>query len=191
MARAYRDWAEMVYAFWNGTMTDATTGAVTDHYATTGNNHTCTKSVNEAFTYNEGLMLGAATVLGHGADAARFASRLTTAHVKNGSPAGPPVLYDNCEGSCSCCDCQSFKGVAARELSRWLGSPLAAQHPALKASAAQVLADSAAAVWNNARGTGPHGPLFSARWAECAGCTACGYEAAGHTSTIFALLTQV
>ena len=101
------------------------------------------------------------------------------------------VLHDTCESSCSCCDCQSFKGVAARELARWLKSPLAARRPALRARAAKVLADSAAAVWSNARVEGRHGPLFTARWAACGGCSACALEAAGQTSAAFALLSQV
>ncbi len=63
-------------------------------------------------------MLGAATVLGHAADAARFASHL----VMNQTVGA--VLFDGCETSCECCDCQSFKGIAIRELARWLRSSI-------------------------------------------------------------------
>ena len=50
--------------------------------------------------------------------------------------------------------------------------------------AAKVLADSAAAVWSNARVEGRHGPLFTARWAACGGCSACALEAAGQTEKL-------
>ena len=131
-------------------------------------------------------------MLGYDNDAARFAHRLATVQVKPASPGGPPVLHDSCEDSCNCCDCQSFKGVAVRELDRWLKSPLAARRPELQRSVATVLANSAAAVWENARSNGTDGPLFSSRWAECTAgtCSACGFEAASHTSAVFALLTQ-
>jgi hypothetical protein len=146
-------------------------------------------------------MLGAATALGHPADAARFARRLATAYVpvppprtgvrsrelqvlsenlglarpfsevaaaaapnratqRAAVPDGGAVLRDSCEdsGCTSCCDCQSFKGIAARELVRWLNSPLAtyggARGAELRAAVVKVLADSAAAVWDNARGQG-------------------------------------
>ena len=64
---------------------------------------------------------------------ARFAARLTAAHVKPATPGGSPVLFDSCETSCGGFDCPSFKGVAVRELARWLASPLAEKQPALKA----------------------------------------------------------
>lgn len=79
MAGSYLEFAGMVYHFWNKTMTDSATGEVTDHYtvphrttnaATDGNSNAdaqatqpCEK-VSWSFTYNEGLMLGAATALG-------------------------------------------------------------------------------------------------------------------------------
>jgi hypothetical protein len=77
-------------------------------------------------------------------------------------PDGGAVLRDSCEdsGCTSCCDCQSFKGIAARELVRWLNSPLAtyggARGAELRAAVTKVLADSAAAVWDNARGQGAY-----------------------------------
>jgi hypothetical protein len=101
--------------------------------------------------------LGAATALGYEADAARFAARLITAHVKSsatttsdsdGQPAASAgIMFDGCETSCTGFDCPSFKGVAVRELARWVTSPLAAKQPTLKARATKVLAASAAAVW--------------------------------------------
>lgn len=190
MAFEYTKFGTMIYTFWNRTMTDAVTGQVTDHYVLNGAGACDKSSDTESFTYNEGLMLGAATALGFEADAARFASRLITVHVKPSTPGGPPVLSDGCETSCTGFDCPSFKGVAVRELARWLKSPLATKQPALKASVTKVLADSAAAVWENARSDGHTGPVFSATWARST-APACKYEAAAHTSAVFALLTQV
>ena len=46
------------------------------------------------FTYNEGLMLGAATALGHARDAARFARHIVESETKGG------ILYDTCEHEC-------------------------------------------------------------------------------------------
>jgi predicted alpha-1,6-mannanase (GH76 family) len=113
-------WAERVYGFWNGSMTDAASGAVTDHYKT--ENGSCTE-VGWSFTYNEGLMLGAATALANATsapaysrDAARFAGHLVLVQTRD------RILFDGCEGQCTCCDCQSFKGIAVRELARWVGA---------------------------------------------------------------------
>ena len=139
---AYRSWATKVYRFWNRTMTDPATGAVTDHYNVSIEWSQCGKVIEGPFSCkyktklsvacvdclsdrlcivlsdNEGLMLGAATVLGHAADAGRFAS-----HLVMNQTVGT-VLFDGCETSCKCCDCQSFKGIAIRELARWLRSPI-------------------------------------------------------------------
>ena len=80
-------WAERVYGFWNGSMTDAASGAVTDHYKT--ENGSCTE-VGWSFTYNEGLMLGAATALANATsapaysrDAARFAGHLVLVQTRD------------------------------------------------------------------------------------------------------------
>lgn len=195
MAQAYRDWAEQVYSFWNQTMTDAVTGVVADCLVV-NRSGACTRSMHGGGTYNEGLMLGAATALGHDADAARFATRLATAMVAP-SIDGAPVLHDACEDSCDCCDCQSFKGVAVRELHRWLGSSLSLHHPTLRDNVTRVLSDSAAAVWEHARQEGDHGPLFSSCWsrvvssADKGNCSSCSFNAAAQTSAIFALLSQV
>ena len=138
------------------------------------------------------MQLGAATVLGNEADAARFATRLSTAHVKpTDSASGSPVLFDGCEVSCTGFDCPSFKGVAVRELTRWIKSPLATKLPTLHASAKKILANSAAAVWNNARADGQTGPLFSATWAKSASPACSKYNAAAHVSAVFALFSQV
>ena len=184
MARAYREYAEMVYLHWNETMTNGSTGAVFDRVEVAG----CSVST-AGFTHNVALMLGAATTLGHGVDAARFARRLATAQVVPAAPGGSPVLHDGCEARCGDIDCASFKGVAARELSRWLASPLSPLWPKLRARVADVLAGSAAAVWTIARSDGPSGPLFSSQWAAKR-TSACGFEAAAQTSAVFALLTQ-
>ena len=89
---------------------------------------TCSKH-EELFTYNEGLMLGAATALAnataspaYAADAARFAKHLVEkqTELKLGR-----VLVDSCDwGESPCHDCSQFKGIAYRELARWLRSGL-------------------------------------------------------------------
>ena len=79
------------------------------------------------------------------------------------------MLSDDCDTSCKGTDCPSFKGVAVRELARWVQSPAASQHPVLQASAAKVLSKSAAAVWDNARVMGQTGPMFSATWPKATG----------------------
>lgn len=206
----YLEWGQRVYLFWNATMTDPQTGAVTDHYNAGGTppspapppiHHNCSHtedccgdlprgspaynkcatpsgcesrgccwdqnspphnwcsgkpnvssptrrvrntescSLNHAsWTYNEGLMLGAATALAaaaassngstsaalqgrYGADAARFASHLVSAQTEQKEGR---VLVDSCDwGETPCHDCSQFKGIAYRELGRWLRSPLA------------------------------------------------------------------
>ena len=181
-------WAEETYSFWNATMTNATSGHVTDHWLIVdGLNGTECVPVSWSFTYNEGLMLGAATVLGHARDAARFARRIIDAETRDGG-----VLFDTCEGNCACCDCQSFKGVAIRELSRWLRSPLAAPSE-LVADVRRAINASANAVWDLARVDGGKGvgPLFKASWSEPdpqLNRTPCLLNAAAQTSAIFALM---
>jgi endoglycosylceramidase len=188
-------WAEQTYAFWNASMTNPTSGYVTDHWLIVdGLNGTECVPVEWSFTYNEGLMLGAATVLGHARDAARFARRIVEAETRNGG-----VLFDTCEQSCGCCDCQSFKGVAIRALARWLRSPLAASSaPAVVAGATRTVNASATAVWNLARVDKSKGvgPLFSASWSAPGPTTRredsehmpCRLNAAAQTSAIFALM---
>lgn len=137
------------------------------------------------------MQLGAATSLGYEIDAARFAARLMVAHVKPADVGGPPVLSDGCETSCTGFDCPSFKGIAVRELARWARSHGAVKQPQLKATAAKVLSDSAAAVWQNARTVAQTGPLFSCRWAKSSTPACTKYNAAAHASAVFALITQV
>lgn len=251
----YLEWGQRVYGFWNATMTDPQTGAVTDHYNTDGTppspspppvHHNCSHledccgalprgspaykecttpngcesrgccwdennpphnwcsgktnssapspqvrgselcTLNHAsWTYNEGLMLGAATALAaataqsnddstsdalqlqYAADAARFASHLVSSQTeqKHGR-----VLVDSCDwGETPCHDCSQFKGIAYRELGRWLRSPLAAastERLLLKQSVHRLLHDSAALVWEGRQeGTRWDGPLFATGWA--------------------------
>ncbi len=256
----YLEWGRRVYHFWNATMTDPQTGAVTDHYNTDSTppspppvHHNCSHledccgtlprgspayrecttpngcesrsccwdenspphnwcsgkpnssapsprlrgsescTLNHAsWTYNEGLMLGAATTLAaaiaesyggrsstsdvlqlqYAADAARFATHLVSSQteLKNGR-----VLVDSCDwGETPCHDCSQFKGIAYRELARWLRSPLGSdglgddrtEHLELKQSVRRLLNDSAALVWEGRQeGTGWDGPLFATGWA--------------------------
>jgi len=182
-------WGKLVFSYWNETMSNASTGAVIDHVK-------CSKGSCEPvlwdFTYNEGLMLGAATALGHARDSARFVGRIV---MDQTTPGG--VLRDSCECSHSlkALDCQSFKGVAIRELKRWLESPVSseAEDPALVAAAARVVKASAQAVWSTARQqneTGRDGgPLFTASWASAG--QGCLLNAAAQTSAVLALIAAV
>ena len=136
-------------------------------------------------------MLGAATVLGEATghkqytrDAARFANRILEAESTSGG-----VLFDTCEQHCGCCDCQSFKGVAIRELSRWLESHLSSSVPTVVARARQVVNASARAVWDAARVDEGQNVFFRASWsAHNLKTVPCSLDAASHTSAAFALL---
>ena len=105
--------------------------------------------------------------LQYAADAARFASHLVSSQTeqKHGR-----VLVDSCDwGETPCHDCSQFKGIAYRELGRWLRSPLAAastERLLLKQSVHRLLHDSAALVWEGRQeGTRWDGPLFATGWA--------------------------
>jgi predicted alpha-1,6-mannanase (GH76 family) len=144
----YLQFAQQVYAYWRTYMVDPTTFAVTDHITTGGT------LVKYRFTYNEGLMIGAAVEL-YGAthdpmylaDAHAIAGYMVTAETRNG------VLFDGDDTHCGG-DCAQFKGIGFRYLAQ-----LQAVDP--QPDVAAVLATSAQAIWDDARGSDD---LFAADW---------------------------
>jgi predicted alpha-1,6-mannanase (GH76 family) len=150
---AYLDFARQVYAYWRANMVEPDF-QVTDHINPDGT------KVSWRFTYNEGLMIGAAVELhlatGESAylqDAHRFAQfmlREETAATRFGN-----VLHDGSNTACGG-DCHAFKGPAFRYLA--LLHALTG-NPAYGA----VLAASAEAIWGLARTEAE--TLFSVSWA--------------------------
>jgi hypothetical protein len=110
----YLDFAKKVYAYWRANMVDPSSFEVYDHIDPTG---TITKY---KFTYNEGLMIGAAVAL-YGAtkdpaflvDAEHVAARMLAAETV--STTFGKVLFDGTNGGCGG-DCQQFKGIGYRYL---------------------------------------------------------------------------
>ena len=154
---------------------------------------TCSKH-EELFTYNEGLMLGAATALAnatgspaYAADAARFAKHLVEkqTELKLGR-----VLVDSCDwGESPCHDCSQFKGIAYRELGRWLRSGLGSSST-LQDRVRTLLDGSAAAIWEGRQeGAAWDGPLFGTGWA-LGSRKSCPPSAASQGSAAIALLTH-
>ena len=149
----YLAFAKQVYAYWLANMVDPTTHAVIDHTTTAG------ALVRYRFTYNEGLVIGAAVEL-YGAthdpqylaDAHAVAGYMLSAETKPTSDGN--VLNDGTNTSCGS-DCQQFKGIGYRYLAL-----LQATDP--RPEYAAVLAASAHAAWDLARGAGD---VFAPDWA--------------------------
>ncbi len=135
---SYLTFAKKVYAFWRANMVDPTTFAVSDHIAPNGT------VTNYKFTYNEGLMIGAALALGEADDANHIADYMLAKETKAG------ILNDGTNTGCSG-DCQQFKGIGFRYLAQ-LG----------RADVDAMLAASAQSIWANARATDGR---FAADWA--------------------------
>jgi len=129
--------AKDTYAFWIAHMVDRHTGQAADHLRTDGTR------VYWRFTYNEGLLVGAAVALhrvtgdeAYLRDARRLAAFLLAAETAP-TPFGP-VLSDgpDCTG-----DCDAFKGIAHRYLAE-----LVSEDPGVP-GVADLLAADAAAIW--------------------------------------------
>ncbi len=150
---AYLAFAEQVYAYWRANFVNAQ-GQVADHVnAGTG------KVLWWKFTYDEGLMIGAAAELHRAtggaaylADARAFAAWMIGS--ETASSGDGPVLDDGTTASCTG-DCAQFKGIGYRYLDL-LGS----FDPTISGTA--VLPSSPAAVWDFARGPGD---VFATDWA--------------------------
>ena len=129
---SYRAFADKVYAYWLATMVDPTTFQVFDHVAPGGD------ITKYRFTYNEGLMIGAAVALGKLDDAHHIAGYMLAHETAGG------VLFDGTNSKCTG-DCQQFKGIGYRYL-------LALHQADPRPEYAAVLASSAHAIWDDARG---------------------------------------
>ncbi len=108
--------AQRAYDHWRANMVISKTGQVVDNIPVSGT----PSSLTFTFTYNEGLMLGAALELHRATGESRYledahliAGRLVSFHVR-ASSAGP-VLFDGDAQTCQG-DCHQFKGIASRYL---------------------------------------------------------------------------
>lgn len=152
---SYLAFAQKVYAHWHAHMVDGNTHQVADHIDPKGG------IAWWRFTYNEGLMIGAAVDLygatkdpAYLADAQAIAGFLVA---KESTPGpGGAVLFDGNNAKCAG-DCAAFKGIGARYLTALDGvSP--------KQDYDGPLAASAAAIWTTARD--PGNTLFGVDWVE-------------------------
>jgi predicted alpha-1,6-mannanase (GH76 family) len=135
---SYAGFARQVYDFWLAHMVDPSTHQVADHIDPSG------AITRWKFTYNEGLMIGAALELGELADAHAIAGFMVSSETQNG------VLFDgaNCGG-----DCMQFKGIGYRYLAALVergGTP----------DEMLVARQSAEAIWDQARA----GDVFAIDW---------------------------
>ncbi|HUS37267.1 MAG TPA: glycoside hydrolase family 76 protein [Verrucomicrobiae bacterium] len=153
-AAAYLTFARQVFSFWSTQMVDSSTGQVCDHINPSG------EKVWWKFTYNEGLMIGAALELYEATGESTF---LTQAHRYAGfmvanevtATAHGNVLSDGSNATCTG-DCAQFKGPAYRYLAR-----LHARSP--RTAYANVLRASEEGIWNLARDAS--GNTFATCWA--------------------------
>ncbi|HVH47077.1 MAG TPA: glycoside hydrolase family 76 protein [Labilithrix sp.] len=154
---SYLAFAKKTYEFWAANMVDPATGHVYDNISSKGELNTAW-----SFTYNEGLMIGAAVALAH---AEKDASRLTLAHEiasymldkeTRPTPLGP-IISDGPCGSKGGDDGELFKGIGIRYLAElYLADP---SHTEYK----EAIVRSATAAWTYARD--PATNLISCDWA--------------------------
>jgi predicted alpha-1,6-mannanase (GH76 family) len=159
---AYLDFARQVYGFWHTNMVNLSTYQVSDHINPDGT------QVWWKFTYNEGLMIGAAldlheatgdtNYLAHAHAHARFMINNEVANTGYGK-----VLHDGSNTGCAG-DCAQFKSPAYRHLLRLY------ERDTSKTEYLNVLRASANAVWNLSRN--PSLNLFSISWTGPATATA-------------------
>jgi predicted alpha-1,6-mannanase (GH76 family) len=150
----YLTFAQQAFTFWAANMVDPTTHQVIDHLTPSG------QKVAWKYTYNEGLMIGAAVALAHAggssssiALAEQIASFVLTSETE--ASALGPILTDGTDAACTG-DCMQFKGIAARYLAAlYQADP---GHPEYLA----LLTRSAGAAWTIARD--PSSRLFGADW---------------------------
>lgn len=149
----YLTFAQQAFAFWEANMVDPTTHQVTDHITAAG------QKVAWKFTYNEGLMIGAAVALSHASgDAGTIPLAEPIASFMLGSETETStlgaVLNDGTDTGCTG-DCAQFKGIGARYLT---ALQQVDPHPAYLA----LLTASAGAAWTIARD--PASRLFGTDW---------------------------
>jgi predicted alpha-1,6-mannanase (GH76 family) len=113
---AYLEFARKVYAYWRANMVNPTSFQVLDHISPSG------LKTAWKFTYNEGLMIGAALALN---DATGEASFLDDAHryakfmlaQETAGEGAARILTDGTNTSCTG-SCMAFKGIGARYLAQ-------------------------------------------------------------------------
>jgi predicted alpha-1,6-mannanase (GH76 family) len=147
--------AKQAYAYWTANMVDPASHQVIDHITPAG------QKVGWKFTYNEGLVIGAAVAL---ANATGDPSTLALAHdvasfmlaSETVPTALGPVLSDGSDAQCTG-DCAQFKGIGARYLAELYSvGPSHAEYRAL-------LEQSAGGAWTLARD--PSTRLYGSDWA--------------------------
>jgi predicted alpha-1,6-mannanase (GH76 family) len=150
---AYLNFAQQVYSYWYSNMVNAATFQVGDHISPDGT------KVWWKFTYNEGLMIGAALELNEATGNVAYlvnAQNIGSFMIANEVASTPygSVLYDGANNDCAG-DCHEFKGPAYRYLMR-LYSRIG------QVAYYNVLKSSADAIWNLGRETNT--TIFSVHW---------------------------
>lgn len=151
---AHLAFARQAYEHWRSTMVDPATYQVFDHVNPDG------AIVRWRFTYNEGLMIGAAAELYAATGETRYlndAHAFAAAMVRDQTrpAAAGPILFDGTNTSCTG-DCAQFKGIGYRYL-----SALFRMDPSHR-EYRPVLEGSAAALWSLARNSNG---MFAIDWA--------------------------
>ncbi|HTL16060.1 MAG TPA: glycoside hydrolase family 76 protein [Patescibacteria group bacterium] len=151
----YLQFAEQVYSFWYSNMVEPGISQVCDHINPDGS------KVWWKFSYNEGLMTGAALALNrvtgdwnYVTNANRFAHFMVTS--EDAATAYGLILTDGSNSGCGG-DCHQFKGPAYRYLSQLYASQ------SKVARYYSVLKGSADSIWNLSRDT--NSGIFSVDWA--------------------------
>ena len=154
-APSYLNFARQVYSFWYAQMVNHTSGQVCDHINPNG------EKVWWKFTYNEGLMIGAALELHEATGessflthAHKFAAFMTSNEITS-TPFGT-ILHDGSNTGCLG-DCAQFKAPAYRNLIRLYAKDRT------RALYGNILRNSANSIWNRARDPGLN--IFSTSWA--------------------------
>jgi len=152
--QSYLAFAQKVFSYWAANMVDPTTHQVIDDITSSGQKRAW------KFTYNEGLMIGAAVALAHASGdpsplmLAHEIAGFVLAHETESSPLGP-ILTDGTSAQCGG-DCMQFKGIAARYLATLYAADTS--HTDYLA----LLDDSADAAWTIARD--PSSRLYGVDW---------------------------
>jgi predicted alpha-1,6-mannanase (GH76 family) len=154
---SYLAFAKKVYAFWSANMVDPATGHVYDHIIAAGDVNT-----TWSFTYNEGVMIGAAVALASATgessylDAAHRFAAYMLAKESAQTPSGT-ILSDGKCGRPGGDDGEQFKGIGARYLA------LLYEADRSHTEYRDFLVRSSDAIWNAARD--PATGLVSCDWA--------------------------
>jgi predicted alpha-1,6-mannanase (GH76 family) len=150
----YLTFASQVYAYWAANMVDPSTHQVIDHITAAG------EKVAWKYSYNQGLMIGAAVALAHASgDKTALASAHAIAQFMLANETAPSasgaVLSDGDSLACAG-DCPQFKGIAARYLAQLYA--LDKSHNEYR----NLLATSGEGAWTLARDNATH--LYGVDW---------------------------